>query len=455
MPQPDQVSRTRQEPKDHAVQEAFGNSVSIGVVGDIILNKRCRHFRDEPFRTLVDTLHTCDAVLGNLEGLYHDWEMPYGSNYNPYPIVAEAAMLEEVQWLGMSAVSAANNHAYDCGEAGLLATLDNCRKLGLPAAGAGRSIGDARAPVFVETNGGRVALLGGTTTFGLPDLSHAGPPGVGILAKPGVAAIRHHTVHTVPTEVFDALQAADRALSAFPASPVGEFAAFGGRVTRGEGFSTRTSCHLDDLQEIGRSIRAAKAVSDIVVYSVHCHENGQAGELFNALHKTSVPNFLKELAKYCIDQGCDVFFGHGPHILRGMEIHKGKPIFYSLSDFFFQPETVRKVPPPGFAAVKRPEQDGAGAWGHAFLNEPPYAWGQERRCYQGVVPICDFRGGELTGIRLVPVELGRNASHSHRGRPAIARGEEADDILAQLRTLSAEFGTEIGDGAGFIHLVRS
>lgn len=431
-------------------------AISIAVVGDIILNKRCRQFTDEPFRRLTAKLRECDAALGNLEGLYHDWEMPYGSNYNPYPIVNDAVMLEEVSWLGFSAVSAANNHAYDCGEAGLIANMTNCVRHGLPACGVGMSSGEARAPVYIETDSGRIALLGCTSTFGLPDLSHAGPPGAGIRAKPGVAVLRHHTEHEVPADVFGALLAADQRLSAFPSDrAAGSVSAFGGTVSAGASFATRTRCNEQDLMEIGRSLRSARAVSDIVVLSVHCHENGASGQLYNALHKPSTPEFLRELAHSAIDNGCDIFFAHGPHILRGIEIYKGKPIFYSLSDFFFQPETIKKTPPAAFEAAKLPHDAGAGAWGHSFMHDLPYAWGKEPRCYQGLVAICEFSSGDLTAVRLVPCELSRNGTNAHRGRPAIAEKADADDILSQLRDLSAEFGTEIGDGTGMVRLERS
>lgn len=36
-----------------------------------------------------------------------------------------------------------------------------------------------------------------------------------------------------------------------------------------------------------------------------------------------------------IDAGADVIFGHHPHVPRGMEIYKGKAIFYSLGNFVF------------------------------------------------------------------------------------------------------------------------
>ena len=73
-----------------------------------------------------------------------------------------------------------------------------------------------------------------------------------------------------------------------------------------------------------------------MIVSLHCHESGA---------NRSVPaDFIPIFAKAVIDAGADVFVGHGPHVLRGIEIYKGKPIFYSLSNFIFQNETVLRMP---------------------------------------------------------------------------------------------------------------
>ena len=45
-----------------------------------------------------------------------------------------------------------------------------------------------------------------------------------------------------------------------------------------------------------------------------------------------------------IDAGADMVIGSGPHVLRGIEIYKGKPIFYSLSNFIYQYRTPDKIP---------------------------------------------------------------------------------------------------------------
>jgi len=42
-----------------------------------------------------------------------------------------------------------------------------------------------------------------------------------------------------------------------------------------------------------------------------------------------------ELAHDLIDSGADIILGHHPHQFQGMEVYKGKPIFYSLGNFIF------------------------------------------------------------------------------------------------------------------------
>ena len=45
-------------------------------------------------------------------------------------------------------------------------------------------------------------------------------------------------------------------------------------------------------------------------------------------------------AKAAIDAGADAFLGTGVHVLRGIEIYKGRPIFYGLGEFFRQMDVV-------------------------------------------------------------------------------------------------------------------
>src|SRR4029453_6485763 len=42
---------------------------------------------------------------------------------------------------------------------------------------------------------------------------------------------------------------------------------------------------------------------------------------------------LSAFSHAVIDAGADVIFGHGPHVMRGMEFYKGRLIAYSLGNF--------------------------------------------------------------------------------------------------------------------------
>jgi poly-gamma-glutamate capsule biosynthesis protein CapA/YwtB (metallophosphatase superfamily) len=39
------------------------------------------------------------------------------------------------------------------------------------------------------------------------------------------------------------------------------------------------------------------------------------------------------LAHFCVDHGADVVYGHGPHVVRGIEVYKNRFIAYSLGNF--------------------------------------------------------------------------------------------------------------------------
>ena len=77
------------------------------------------------------------------------------------------------------------------------------------------------------------------------------------------------------------------------------------------------------------SITKAKRAYDLVAFSIHAHEVASTGS------RSSAAEFLPELLHQAIDAGADIVIRHGPHILGGLEIYKGKPIFYGLSSLFF------------------------------------------------------------------------------------------------------------------------
>src|SRR5262249_2359606 len=90
-----------------------------------------------------------------------------------------------------------------------------------------------------------------------------------------------------------------------------------------------------DVKEIMAAIRQGKRNADFLIATIHAHEPGN--------WSAEPPPSLPCLARAAIDNGADAFIGHGPHQIRGIEIYKGRPIFYSLGNFFFQVSSLEPV----------------------------------------------------------------------------------------------------------------
>ncbi|HXG23747.1 MAG TPA: CapA family protein, partial [Chthonomonadales bacterium] len=60
----------------------------------------------------------------------------------------------------------------------------------------------------------------------------------------------------------------------------------------------------------------------------------------------------QQIARAAIDAGADMVIGHHPHVVQDTEIYKGKPIFYSLGNFVFDPSpSFRRVGGRGWSAM--------------------------------------------------------------------------------------------------------
>ncbi len=81
---------------------------------------------------------------------------------------------------------------------------------------------------------------------------------------------------------------------------------------------------------------------------------------------------LREFAHYCIDHGADVVFGHGPHVVRAMEVYKGKFVAYSLGNFC-TPYGMSLTGISGYSPVAEIRIDGTGNFIdgqiHSFIQQ--------------------------------------------------------------------------------------
>ncbi len=435
--------------------DAEGGDISIAVVGDAMISRRMRAFKEPHFQKLMQVLREADVSIANLEFLFHNYEGSWQWTRGTYTR-SDPNNLDELEWMGIDAVSTATNHAYDWSEDGFLTTLQHLDARGFIHAGGGRDLDHARAPGYVDAAGGRVAVMSATSTF--YDISRAGNGRPDFPGRPGVNALRHQKVHYVTQDVFDALQKANRELGyeaqeenaaqfgfAAQAALLDNRTAvtfMGNEFRLADANRVETAINTADLKGIGNWIRGAQKQADWLVYSVHCHESGATGD-YHGGSKTSPPDFLIEFAHWTIDQGCDVFAGHGPHFLRGIEIYQGKPIFYSLGNFIFQNESVAWVPPEGYRRFGLNHDQTPGDFFDARSDSGKRGFPADPVFWQSVIGVCHYEARELKAVKLYPIDMGFGRPVPQRGRPVLAQGQVAHDILTWLQQVSEPFGTEI------------
>ncbi len=93
---------------------------------------------------------------------------------------------------------------------------------------------------------------------------------------------------------------------------------------------------ITDYDTARAIVQHLDSLCDIVIVSFH---GGAEGAKYNRItRKTEM--FLGEnrgnpyeFARVVIDAGADVVFGHGPHVVRAVDLYKGKFIAYSLGNF--------------------------------------------------------------------------------------------------------------------------
>ena len=445
--------------------DAERGDISIAVMGDAMLSRRLRAFREPHYLQLVELLRNTDVSIANLEFLFHDYETSWQWTHGTYTR-SDPKNLNELQWMGIDAVCTANNHAYDYSEGGFLTTLKHLDDIGMPHAGGGRDLDHARAPAYVDSPGGRVAVMSASSTFS--EISRSGPGRPDFPGRPGINALRHDAAHHVPQDIFDALHKVNKelgfaereeAVAQFgfqgnhtPLDPRNAIKFLGSEFHRAESFKTTTATNKDDLASISNWIRGAAKQADWLMYGVHCHESGADGS-FHGGSRTSPPDFLIEFARWSIDQGCDLFAGHGPHFLRGIEIYKGKPIFYSLGNFIFQNETVSWVPPEGYRRFGLDVEHTPGDFFEMRSDSSKRGFPADPVFWQSVVGVCEYKAKELKEVKLYPIDLGFGRPIPQRGRPLLAQGPVAHEILQWLQQVSEPFGTEIAI-AGEVGIIR-
>lgn len=255
-----------------------GTSLTMMAVGDLILDM------PEPesyFAFAAPILRSADVVVGQ-------GEVPYTSRgVNTYTAIpappSDPKHLSALPFAGFNVITLAGNHIWDAGAPGVEDTINGLRNYGIAVTGAGMNIEEARRPAVIERSGTRFGFLSYNCVG--PKESWATPD------KPGCAYV-HIIIH---------VEAPD----------------FGPQATY-------TFAEPKSLKAMGDDIRKLRPLCDVLVVAFHKGVGHTPGE---------IAMYDQQVSYAAIDAGSDLILGHHAHILKGIELYKGKAIFHGLCNF--------------------------------------------------------------------------------------------------------------------------
>ncbi len=255
--------------------------LSVYATGDVIPS---RPNSETLFDLALPTIKKADILFGQLEANLSEKGERQTAADSVRKVSPERA--SALAFAGFDVMSFASNHTLDRGVEALLETLDTLEKNRIAVIGAGRNIAEARKPLILERKGTKVGFLAYCSV--LPTGYGAGPN------RPGSAPLRASTYY----EQVDWQ----------PGTPP--------RII--------TLANKDDLAAMLDDIARLRPLVDVLILSMHW-----------GIHHVPamIAMYQKEVGHAAIDAGVDLILGHHAHILKGIEVYKGKVVFYSLCNF--------------------------------------------------------------------------------------------------------------------------
>ena len=138
----------------------------------------------------------------------------------------------------------------------------------------------------------------------------------------------------------------------------------------------------------------------------------------------------------------------------GVEIYKGRPIFYSVGNLVFQNETVGFFPADAYERFDLDLKATPADFLDARTNGGKKGHPSDRAYWENMFVVCEFTNRKLHEIRIHPIDQGFGRPRPQRGRPLLADGEVANRVIERVTRLSKQYGTKLvsRDGVGIIDL---
>jgi hypothetical protein len=251
--------------------------------------------------------------------------------------------------------------------------------------------------------------------------------------------------NTVTTEQFNQLKAMEASILArrnepdvvfpsalAPALPSGRLRWLGQNyMVADKPGELRHELNRADEQALVLAVRNAKELSDFVIFHMHDHLNRS---LFQAYSHNNYPaDYLRPFLHKLIDNGLDMYVGSGVHTVQGIEIYKGRPIFYNQGNIGV--DLVRGLDSTpdsqGMTRTELTERQRAG-----FFNDESNSI--------AYIANTTYQNGRLVEIRIYPVDIGLGTRPwSRENIPLTPTPEKARSILERIQKYSEPFGTKL------------
>jgi poly-gamma-glutamate synthesis protein (capsule biosynthesis protein) len=372
--------------------------VIVTAVGDMIFNQPITQLTEPDRAGLFRIMQEADIAYGNMEFSMNDrpdLQRPF------YNFRASREFRWELARTGINLVSLANNHALDFGPEGLKECLQALDHTNITYAGAGNTLAEARKP-------GRLEIAGHKTTFSL--LSYM---------RYWTAKYRSRDANAPSLATLD---------------PAVILVAKDGQVEKVEGPLEADVMAMED------DILLARRRADVLMVSLHNHD--VTHHRAYGIQDTTPPND-QIMFQRAIDSGADLVLGTGPHVLRGIQIYKGRPIFYSLGDFIYQYRTPDRIPVDLIHQrdIEMPVAADVALWDRR----------DSRETMESVLVRMTLNQGKLKRIQLLPVTI--DDEGPLYGVPRLAGTRRAGEIIALMQKLSAPYGTKIDSKGWYAEVV--
>jgi poly-gamma-glutamate synthesis protein (capsule biosynthesis protein) len=441
------------------IYQSQSRNIHMLLAGEVMPSRRLTPFTEPDYLAAIELVRAADVGFTNLETVVRTREEGTPAFTRGTPMTTAPILLEDLKWMGFNLLSTANNHMGDFGPDGAIATVEHLRRADLAFAGSGRNLGEALMPGYLDTAAGRVGLVAATTIFKQGEQAAAQRPDT--VGRAGVNPVRFSTTYTIDSAAMAALDQIGRSLglaqdnararqsffsaTEFPDDTADSLNFLGADFRRGAEFGRTTVVNAEDAEANLRSIREARRQADWVLFSLHNHEYGAAGRTTakDRMALEMPAEFVIELSRAAIDAGADAVVGHGMHVTLGIEIYKGKPIFYSLGNHILQNDTIEIVPAEAYGRFGLGMDATPADFLDARNGNGTRSFAAYAEFWETVAAKCVFTNGRLTELRLHPIDLGFGLSRPQQGRPVLAHGEAARRILDRVIRLSRNHGTII------------